>query len=139
MSVEIGTEIPTWSMPVVDPQRMKTMAAILRDPYQVHWDHDAVAPITGGKVINQGPLNLSYIANMLMAWQGPTCIRRLQVRFTDWVLEGDEVMAHGRVTSIDDVDGERRATCEIRLARADGNATDGNAVVGTAVVALTEA
>ena len=131
MSVDVGTEIPAWTMPVVDPQRMKTMAAILRDPYPVHWDHDAVAPITGGGVINQGPLNLSYIANMLMDWQGPTCIRRLQVRFTDWVLEGDEVTANGTVTSIDEVDGERRATCDIRLVRPQGDA-----VVGTAVVAL---
>ena len=58
-------------MAVVDPQRMKTMAAILRDPYQVHWDRDATMAMgLDGRVINQGPLNLSYIANMLMAWQG---------------------------------------------------------------------
>ncbi len=54
----------------VDPQRMKTMAAILRDPYEVHWDHEAVRPLGFDRVINQGPLNLSYVANMLMAWQG---------------------------------------------------------------------
>ena len=64
-------ELPPWEMPSVDPARMKTMAAMLRDPYPVHWDRDANARLgLGGRVINQGPLNLGYVANMLMAWAG---------------------------------------------------------------------
>lgn len=133
-SIDVGFEIPEWTMDVVDPQRMKTMAAILRDPYPVHWDRTAVAEMPiglGERVINQGPLNLSYITNMLLAWQGPTCVRRLHVAFGRPVLDGDRVTAAGTVTSIDLVDGERRATCDIRLIR------DGKAVVtGTAVVAI---
>jgi acyl dehydratase len=132
MSVEPGFVIPPWEMADVDPQRMKTMAAILRDPYPVHWDRDAVAAIGfGERVINQGPLNLSYITNMLMAWQGPRCVRRLQVSFGAPVLDHDDVVATGTVTSIDTVDGEQRATCDVFLER------DGRPVVtGTAVVAL---
>ncbi len=132
MTVEVGSEIPEWVMADVDPQRMKTMAAILRDPYPVHWDRQAVAAIgRGERVINQGPLNLSYITNMLMAWQGTTCIRRLQVAFGDPVLDHDHVTAEGTVTSIETVGGEQRANCEVRLMR------DGQPVVtGTAVVAL---
>lgn len=132
MSVEIGSEIPEWSMPDVDPNRMKTMAAILRDPYPVHWDRQSVANIgLGERVINQGPLNLSYISNMLMAWQGATCIRRLQVSFGRPVLDHDHVTATGTVTSLETVDGEARAHCEVRLMR------DGQPVVtGTAVIAL---
>ena len=132
-SVEIGHEITAWEMSVVDPQRMKTMAAILRDPYEVHWDHAAVRPLGFDRVINQGPLNLSYVANMLMAWQGPTCVRRLQVKFTTPVFNDDAVTAGGVVTAIEEVDGERRATCEIHLDR-DGE----HVVVGTAVVALSD-
>ena len=132
MSVEVGTDIPPWSMPVVDAQRMKTMAAILRDPYPIHWDRSETASIgLGDRTVNQGPLNLSYVANMLMAWQGPACVRRLQVKFTTPVFNDDAVVARGVVTAIDVVDGERRATCEIRLDR-DGE----DVVVGTAVVAL---
>ena len=134
MSVEIGTKIPVWTMTDVDPNRMKTMAAILRDPYPVHWDRSSVAELgLGERVINQGPLNLSYIANMLMAWQGATCIRRLQVSFARPVLDHDHVTALGTVVSIETVDGENRAHCEVRLER------DGQPVVtGTAVVALAE-
>jgi acyl dehydratase len=126
-----GTEIPPWSV-VVDAQRMKTMAAILRDPYPVHWDPDAVrAAGLGDRPINQGPLNLGYVANMLMAWAGDDAVRRLTVRFHDRVVAGDEVTARGSVTEVAVVGGERRARCAVQLTRA------GEAVVsGTAEVAL---
>lgn len=132
MSVEAGFSIPPWRMADVDPARMKTMAAILRDPYEVHWDRDVVEQMgRGHRVINQGPLNLSYITNMLMAWQGETCLRRVQVSFADPVLDHQDLTATGTVTTVDIVDGEQRATCEVRLER------DGESVVtGIAVVAL---
>ena len=128
----VGDSIPPWTMAVVDPQRMKTMAAILRDPYQVHWDRVATTAMgLDGKVVNQGPLNLSYIANMLMAWQGEASIRRLTVSFGNPVLDGDHVTAHGTVTSITVVGAEQHASCAVWLER------DGEQVVtGTAVVAL---
>ena len=34
-------EIPSLIVEGVDPNKMKTMAAILRDPYPVQWDKDA--------------------------------------------------------------------------------------------------
>lgn len=130
--VRPGDEIPPWTMESVDPARMRTMAAILRDPYPVHWDRDANAALgLGGRVINQGPLNLGYIVNMLLAWAGPSCVRRLTVSFGAPVLDGDRVTARGSVTSVDTIDGERRATCEVRLVR-DGL----DVVTGTAIVAL---
>ena len=68
-TIDVGDEIPPWTNPSVDPARMKTMAALLRDPYPVHWDRAAVAAIgRGERVINQGPLSLSYIVNMLIDW-----------------------------------------------------------------------
>ena len=119
-----GTAIPSWEMPSVDPARMKTMAALLRDPYPVHWDPAATEGLgLGGRVINQGPLNLGYVANMLMAWSGPASIRRLTVSFGRPVLDGDRVVAGGRVQEV--VDGV--ALCDVWLAR------DGERVVtGTA-------
>ena len=54
MTVQIGDVIPSWSMDSVDPARIKTMAAILRDPYPVPWDRSANwAMGLGGRVINQ--------------------------------------------------------------------------------------
>jgi acyl dehydratase len=127
-----GDDIPPWTMPLVDPARMRTMAAILRDPYPVHWDREANAAIgLGGRVVNQGPLNLGYVVNMLLDWAGPSCVRRLSVSFGRPVLDGDRVTARGRVVSVDDDGGERRATCEVWLDR-DGE----HVVTGTAIVAL---
>ena len=132
--VKIGTKVPSWTMEHVDAQRMKTMAAILRAPFAVHWDHEAVRPLGFDRVINQGPLNLSYLANMLMAWQGASCVRRLNVRFTLPVFEGDKLIAHGTVIDLEQVAGEHRATCGVHLDR--GKET---VMVGTAVVALDQA
>ena len=128
----VGDALAEWTMEHVDPARMKTMAAILRDPYPVHWDRVANERIgLGDRVVNQGPLNLGYIVNMLHAWAGAGSVRRLTVVFGRPVLDGDRVVAGGVVSALADVDGERRATCEVWLAR------DGERVVtGTAVVAL---
>ena len=127
-----GDDIPPWTMPLVDPARMRTMAAILRDPYSVHWDRDGNAAIGfPGRVINQGPLNLGYVVNMLLAWAGPSCVRRLSVSFGRPVLDGDSVTARGRVIEVLTIDDERRATCEVWLDR-DGE----HVVTGTAIVAL---
>jgi acyl dehydratase len=112
---------------------MRTMAAILRDPYPVHWDRAANERVGyGGRVINQGPLNLGFIVNMLHAWTGPGSVRRLTVSFGSPVLDEDHVVARGRVTELTVVGDERCAVCDVWLER------DGVAVVtGTAVVALT--
>ncbi len=132
IDVRAGDDIAPWTMPSVDPARMRTMAAILRDPYSVHWDRDGNAALgLPGRVVNQGPLNLGYIVNMLLAWAGPSSVRRLTVSFGRPVLDGDSVTARGTVTSVADIDGERRATCEVWLDR-DGE----HVVTGTAVVAL---
>jgi acyl dehydratase len=121
-----GEAIPPWEMTSVDPARMKTMAALLRDPYPVHWDRRANERLgLGGRVVNQGPLNLGYVANMLMAWAGADSIRRLTVSFGSPVLDGDQVVAGGRVRDV--VDGVAR--CDVWLARAGERVVTGTALV----------
>ena len=130
MIVHVGDEIPEFTMASVDPARMKTMAAILRDPYPVHWDREANGAYgLPGRVINQGPLNLGYVVNMLMAWAGPTCVRRLTVSFGRPVLDGDCVTAGGRVTAVDVVDGQPMATCDVWLKRDAEPVVTGVAVI----------
>ena len=133
-AVQVGDAVPPWTMAEVDPARMRTMAAILRDPYPVHWDRSAnTARGYAGRVINQGPLNLGYIVNMLLAWAGPSSIRRLTVSFGRPVLDGDRVVARGDVLEVIDVEGERRAECAVRLERGDEVVVSGTAVVAVGV------
>jgi acyl dehydratase len=133
VKVEINGEIPGFTMDHVSEERMKTVAAILRDPTPLHWDRDVTRALgLEGRLLNQSPINLGYIANMLMDWAGPTCIRRLRVRFPLPVYDGDRVTAGGTVESIETVEGARLATCRVWLDRDNGERT----VEGTAVVAL---
>ncbi len=135
MNVQAGDSIPEWVMESVRPERMRTMAAILRDPNPVHWDRRAVAALPfgiGERTINQGPLGLSYILNMLMDWAGPTSVRRIVMRFPQVVLDGDRVIARGTVTAIREENGVRLADCDVSLSR-EGEAPS---LAGTATVAL---
>jgi acyl dehydratase len=126
----VGHVIPPLVIESVDPQRMKTMAAILRDPYPIHWDRIAVASMGfGQRTVNQGPLNLGYIANMLMAWAGDDSIRRLTVQFHARVLDCDRVVAGGIVDAVVMTDDGWNATCSVWLARQDETIVSGIAHV----------
>ena len=108
-------------MPAVSAERMRTMAALLRDPNPLHWDRDAVAALPmglGRRTINQGPLGLGYMVNMLHAWAGPGCIRRMVTRFPQAVLDGEQVVARGTVTAVREEHGERLADCALTLEHA---------------------
>lgn len=133
---QIGDDIPEWVMDSVCPERMRTMAAILRDPNPLHWDRDAVAALPlglGHRTINQGPLGLSYMVNMLHAWMGPTCIRRLYMTFPQVVLDGEKVIARGKITAIHKQQAQLLADCDIWLEHDER----GILLAGKATIALT--
>ncbi|HJM28798.1 MAG: MaoC/PaaZ C-terminal domain-containing protein [Acidimicrobiales bacterium] len=129
LSSYIGFDLPTLEVNLIDPQKMKTMAALLRDPYPVHWDQNANESLGfGNRVINQGPLNLSYIANMLMEWQGPTCIKRLKAKFLKPVFDGETVVAGGKVLDVLE-ESSSRILCQIWLSRGDEIVLTGEAEI----------
>jgi acyl dehydratase len=114
---------------------MRTMAALLRDPNPLHWDRDAVAALPlglGRRTINQGPLGLGYIVNMLEAWCGAGCIRRIRMSFPQVVLDGERVTARGIVTGVSASGADVLAGCEVWLE----HATRGRLLVGEATVAV---
>lgn len=84
---------------VADPGRMKTMALLLRDPNPIHWDPVTTARLgLGDRVINQGPINMSYLLELaIRAAGGPEHVRRFAARFTGNVLAGEAVVCTGRV------------------------------------------
>ena len=131
----MGDSIPQWVMPSVSPERMRTMAAILRDPNPLHWDRNAVDALPlglGKRTINQGPLGLSYMINMLHAWAGPNCLRRIVMRFPQVVLDGEQVIARGTIRALREEDSVPLADCDIWLEHEDR----GVLLEGTASVAL---
>lgn len=114
----------------VDPQRMKTMAAILQDPNPIHYDASSVRALgMGDRVVNQGPINMAYLLNLVTRFAGdPRALRRFQVRFLGNVFAGDRVECRGAVTRVD----ERLGTVELELEAVVGDrpVLAGGATVG---------
>lgn len=135
MTIEVGTELPVRVVERVDIAEMKTMAALLQDPNPIHWDPEATKALgMGERTVNQGPINMAYVMNMLVAWadNDPSRLRGLKLRFMANVFNGDRVTAGGRVTGVREVDGERLVDCEVWL-DVDGGS---RALSGTATVAI---
>ena len=136
MDLVPGAPLAEWTLASVSAERMKLLAAILRDPNPIHWDPAEVERRgLGRRTINQGPTNLGYVTNMLMAFAGPACLRRLSARFTSNVFAGERVVAGGVITAVRDHGEELLVDCEAWLDRGDGT----RAVEVTATVALDSA
>jgi acyl dehydratase len=132
VDVAPGTEVPPLTIDEIPTEPMKTVAALLEDSNPIHWDADAVRGLgMGEKVVNQGPNNMAYVVNMLVAWAGsPEAVRNLRVRFLGNVLGGDAVTARGVVKAVREENGERLADVDVWLERsAEDRVLDGTAIV----------
>lgn len=127
--VAVGQELEPLVVEAVDPEKMKTMAAILRDPNPIHYDAEVVRRLgMGDAPVNQGPINLGYLMELVVRWAGSRdVLRRFGVRFLGNVLAGERVTCTGRVTAIDGDRGE----VELELQAAVG---DRVVLAGTATV-----
>ena len=129
MSYTVGDALPPFVVESVSPEAMRAWAVFLADPNPIHLDVEVVkAKGLGDRVINQGPINVAYLINMLQAAFPGGRIESLDARFLDNVYAGDRVVASGRVTA---VDGEHIA-CDISL-DVDGR---GTVNAGTATVLI---
>lgn len=114
--MRVGDTLPLFRIASVDPDAMKVWAGALHDPNAIHLDRDFVASKgLGDRVINQGPANLAYIINMLLAAFPGGFIRDLDVRYIDNVFEGDDVSAGGTIVAVDDA----KVTCDVWLRAAE--------------------
>lgn len=119
MSYAVGDALPPFTIPSVSAEAMKDWAVFLADPNPIHLDVEVVkAKGLGDKVINQGPINVAYMMNMLLAAFPGARIEQMDSRFLDNVYAGDKVVASGRITAID---GDR-VDCEFSL-DAEGRGT----------------
>lgn len=117
---------------LVRPEMMHVWAKVLRDPNPIHTDVEAVrAKGLGDRVINQGPGNVSYIMNMLLAAFPAGRLSAIKMRFMDNVFGGEMVTPSAVVRGVEDTAEGRRISFNIAL-HADGRLVlDGEAVVLT--------
>ena len=112
MSYAVGDAIAPFTIDCVSPEAMKDWAVFLADPNPIHLDVEVVkAKGLGDRVINQGPINVAYMMNMLMAAFPAGVIEAMDSRFLDNVYGGDKAVASGRITAVDG----NRITCEFSL------------------------
>ena len=112
MSHAVGDALPPFAIESVSPDAMKQWAVFLADPNPIHLDVEVVkAKGLGDKVINQGPANVAYMMNMLMAAFPGGRIEAMDSRFLDNVYDGDKVVAHGSITGVEG----NRISCEFAL------------------------
>ena len=112
MNFSAGDALPTFVIPSARPESMRDWSVFLADPNPIHLDVEVVkAKGLGDKRINQGPMNVAFMMNMLLA-AFPGCrIEAMDSRFLDNVYEGDHLTASGTVTAVDG----NRVSCEFTL------------------------
>jgi 3-hydroxybutyryl-CoA dehydratase len=112
MSYAVGDTLPPFVIESVSAQAMQQWAVFLADPNPIHLDVAVVkAKGLGNRVINQGPINVAYMMNMLMAAFPGAKIEAMDSRFLDNVYGGDKAVASGTITAIED----NRISCEFTL------------------------
>jgi 3-hydroxybutyryl-CoA dehydratase len=129
MSYSVGDTLPPFVIESVSPQAMKQWSGFLADPNPIHLDVEVVkAKGLGDRVINQGPINVAYMMNMLMAAFPGARIDAMDARFLDNVYGEDKAIASGTITAIEG----NRISCEFTL-NVEGRGTVNS---GTATIVI---
>ena len=99
--VEVGSELPPLAR-VVTAEDVKAYAEAGGDANPLHQD-DAVARAAGFPgIVAHGMFTMGHLAACIARWAGgPERVRRLTSQFRAPVFMGEEIVAGGRVKSID--------------------------------------
>jgi acyl dehydratase len=112
--IQQGFEIPAASYGPMDRNAYITVAIILRDTNPLHLDRVYARERGLPDVVQQGPLNETYIYRFLTDWlHRPWDLKRLKVRFVANVFPGDTLTCGGKVLRTWREEGEPRVDCEI--------------------------
>jgi acyl dehydratase len=113
----------------VSAPAMHDIALVLEDPNPIHLSGEAArAAGLGERPVNQGPVNMGYVLDMLRAAAPAATVKDLRVRLLANVFAGDRVTAAGEVLATEG----NRVTCAVWL-DVEGA---GRAIEGTATLEL---
>lgn len=119
---------------LVDQDRVNAYAEASGDHNPIHLDAQYAAATQFGTRIAHGMLSLALVTEML-AIEFPNTWHsggKIKIRFSAPVIPGETVTTYGEITSIDETDQGRVATCSVGCKKPDGT----DAVVGRATVPL---
>lgn len=132
MDVQVDTVLPRLELPPISRTTLALFAGASGDHNPMHIDLDVAKSAGLGDVFAHGMLSMAYLGRLLTNWVPQQAIRSYRVRFAAITPVHGKPTCKGRVTSIEVVDGERRATLELFVTLDDGTLT----LAGDAVIAL---
>jgi acyl dehydratase len=133
MELKVGDTNEATVIENVNRSHIVKYAGASGDFNPLHHD-DGIAKNMAGypSVFAHGMLSMGLTGRMLTDWVGATALRNYGVRFTKQVWPGDTLTATGEVTSVNEVDGERRATIKVVTTNQKGESV----VEGEAIAAF---
>lgn len=131
-TVRVGDVLPPVRPEPITRTTLALFAGASGDHNPIHIDIDAAHAAGMDDVFGHGMLTMAHAARLLTSWIPQQYLRRFRVRFSAITPVHGAPLCTGRVTALDIVDGEQRATVELTVTLADGTTT----LVGEAEVAL---
>jgi acyl dehydratase len=129
-TIAVGTELPTLELPPISRTTIALFAGASGDHNDIHLDFEVAQSAGMDDVFAQGMLSMAYLGRLLTNWVPQEQIRSFEVRFAAITPVHAAPTCRGKVTSVEVVDGETRATLEVAIVLADGTLTlSGHAVV----------
>jgi acyl dehydratase len=131
-TAEVGAELPALQIDPISRTTLALFAGASGDHNPIHIDIDVARSAGLDDVFAHGMLSMAYLGRLLTNAVPQERIRSYKVRFAAITPVHGQPTCTGTVTSIDEVDGERRATLDLKVVLADGTVT----LLGSAAVAL---
>jgi acyl dehydratase len=129
-TMTVGTRLPPLRIEPISRTTLALFAGASGDHHPIHIDLDYARAAGLDDVFAHGMLSMAYVGRLLTNWLPQNDLRSLDVRFTAITPVHARPTCTGRITAIEQVDGERRATIELAVTLADGTVT----LLGTASV-----
>lgn len=130
--IQVGTEVPALAVQPITRTTLALFAGASGDHNPIHIDLDAAREAGFDDVFAHGMLSMAYLGRLITSWVPQSQLRSLSTRFSAITPVHARPTCTGTVTSVDEVDGERRATLDVQITLEDGTVT----LRGEAVVAV---
>lgn len=130
--IQVGTEVPALAVQPITRTTLALFAGASGDHNPIHIDLDAAKEAGFDDVFAHGMLSMAYLGRLITSWVPQSQLRSLSTRFSAITPVHARPTCTGTVTSVDEVDGERRATLDVQITLEDGTVT----LRGEAMVAV---
>lgn len=121
--IEVGTELPPLRLAPISRTTLALFAGASGDHNPIHIDLDAAQAAGMNDVFAHGMLSMAYLGRLVTNWVPQRQVRSLTCRFRAITPVLAMPTCTGRVSAVEELDGERRATVDVAVTLEDGTVT----------------